>query len=250
MTSVALAYALVLARVAAFVTAGPWRYAAPSRLVRLGMVVALSLCWWPDAEELAGAVIPEYPSLGMIVILTVREVIIGVAAGYVAFLFLLPAQFAGDFLGRQMGLSLGQLADPATSSPTTLLAQLFQLIALAIYFGLDVHHAWLLLLDDVVRLWPYGVPAPSDASAYVAALQKSYAAGVGVVGPLVVVGFLIVLGVSLLSKAAPGFQYFSIGLNTQIVGGLVALLLFLPIVCHALTLVAADWMRWAYALFR
>ncbi len=250
MTALVLAYALVLARIAAFVAAGPWRYAVPSRLVRVGLVVGLSLCWLPDAERLARDVVPDDPAIGAIIVLTVREVIVGVAAGFIAHLFVLPAQFAGDFVGRQMGLSLGQLADPATGSSTTLLAQFFQLIALAIYFGLNVHHAWLLLLDDAIRLWPYGVPVPADVTLYVGALQRSYAAGVGVAGPLVAIGFLILLAVSLLSKAAPGFQYFSIGLSMQIVGGLLGLLLFLPAVSHSLQLVAADWVRWAYAIFR
>ena len=250
MSAWVVAYALLLARVAAFVTVGPWRYAAPSRLVRVGMAVGLSFAWLGHAETRAEQLAYVEPTVLALVLLSVQEVLIGAAAGYVAYLFLLPAQFAGDLVGRQMGLSLGQLADPATRSPTALLAQVFQLLALAVYFGLNVHHAWLLLLDDVIRRWPTGAAVLFNVAPAVTGMQRAYASGVSMVGPLVLVGFSLLLIVSLLNKAAAGFNYFSVGLGFQIFGGLVALLVFVPSVCHALRWIAYDWLRWAHAVFR
>jgi flagellar biosynthesis protein FliR len=237
----AASYGLLLARVGGFVAFGPWHLAVPARGPRLGLAVALSLAWWPHVQQVAARTAGDFGLLGLVA----REILLGAAAGYAVALFLLPAQMAGDFVGRQIGLAMAELTDPATASPSHPMTQLFSLIAVAIYFCLDAHQVWILLLDELMRHWPLGTwELWGRGEAFVAGLDRGYDAGIRVVAPLVVVSFSVLTLVALLSKASPVFGYFSVGLTVQLVAGLLALVVFIPSAVSGLSSGLLEWLRW------
>ncbi len=249
MTELLLAYTLLVTRVAAFLAFGPLRYAVPGRFVRFGLAVALSIAWWSHVPALAADLRAYSSVFGVWILLAAREALLGWAVAFVASLYLLPAQFAGDLVGRHMGINLGQIADPVTSVPLALVPQLFQLLAIAIFFAADAHHGWVLLLNSSVARWSeVGVGPFQRPDRAALGLQYAFDNGVAVAGLLVLVGIAILAFVAVLARAMPSFNYFSIGLGTQILGGLVALYIFAPAIARALVTAAANWSAMARQL--
>lgn len=242
MTELLLAYALVVLRVAAFIGFGPLRFSVPDRFVRFAVAIALSLAWFTEAPRIAAFAAGEGGSALIWLLLAGREAVFGWSVGFVAALYVLPAQVAGDLIGRNMGINLGQIADPITSTPLSLVPQVFQLLALLVFYAADVHHTWLLLLDTSFKGWTELLPAlflRPDLAAE--GIQAAYDGGIAIAGILLLIGFALLTAVALLARAVPGFNYFSLGLGTQILGALVALYVFTPAIIAAMLVAAANW---------
>src|SRR5690606_28334117 len=96
----ALSFVLILARCAALVGFSPWLGGAETpRLVKVGLVVALSLVWF-DPQAAAPAVVGSDPaSWGWMLIgwLTAKEVLLGASLGYLLRLVVVPARMAGSY---------------------------------------------------------------------------------------------------------------------------------------------------------
>src|SRR5262245_61263501 len=116
MAVLVLCFALVLARVGAFVAVLPLLGGgAVPRLVKLGLTVALGCSWFGTLfaklppEGLSASLQSSWPALG---VAAGREMLLGALLGYAFGLFLLPARAAGEVLSQETGLSLGGLLDP------------------------------------------------------------------------------------------------------------------------------------------
>lgn len=249
MIQILTAHALLVLRVATFVGFSPLRHAVPDRFVRFAISCALAVAWLHVTPETVQLATRFGNGIAIWLLMAAREALIGWTVGYAASLYILPAQVAGDLIGRNMGINLGQLADPVTSVPLPLLPHLFQMLALVIFFVADVHHAWILLLDASMQGWGQLLPAVflrPDLAAL--ALQGAYDDGVAIAGVLLLVNFALLVIVAALARAMPSFNYFSIGLGTQILGGLLAFYIFTPAIVAAVMLGSRQWTEWAYRL--
>ena len=132
-------FVLVLVRTSGVIMVAPVFGAAavPAR-IKAAFVLVLSLMLMPVVKS-------EAPALGSVLaycVVAVRELSIGLMMGFTAILAFGAFQIAGQFVGRQMGLALGELADLCFRAPaerTDLVQQLHQLAYHVICELIDEH---------------------------------------------------------------------------------------------------------------
>jgi flagellar biosynthetic protein FliR len=249
MAVLVLCFALVLARVGAFVGVLPLLGGgAVPRLVKVGLTVALTCSWFDTLfgklapEGLSASLQSSWPALG---VAAGRELFLGALLGYAFGLFLLPARAAGEVLSQETGLSLGGLLDPLGGSSSSALPQLFEMLSIVLILGLDGHHLFLLLLHGSFTRYPVGVALPEVPVGHlVDGLAAAQEWGVVLAMPVAVYLFLTTVVLIILSRAAPQLTLYSIGFPLRIGVGLVALLLLLPNLTAGLLGSFGEMARW------
>lgn len=228
LTAQVLAFSLVLTRVAAFVTVMPvFRRELVPRVVKLGLVFALSLVWW-RADTLSG--VPVNPSLPLLGLVLIREACLGAALGFLMGLFLLPTQIAGSWLSQELGLSLASMSDPVSQESSTIMSQILSAAATLAFLSLDLHHYLFAALGLTFAHIPFGRGLDGEffSAAAVDGLATGHEIGMTIAAPVGVLLFLITVVLFLLNRASPQLNLFSIGLPLRLAAGFLALLVLLP----------------------
>ncbi len=171
---------------------------------------------------------------GEYILLIVREMLIGLLLGYVAYLMIIAIQIAGAVLDIQIGFGMASVFDPTTGAVTPLTGNFKYMIAMLMFLSMDGHHR---LLDAIVYSYNW---VPIDNELFVKIydgslmefLLKAFAMVMVVAfqmaAPIVVALFLTDVGLGFLAKTAPQFNIFVIGIPIKIIVGLVLMLLLMP----------------------
>ena len=81
------------------------------------------------------------------VLMIIQEVGIGLLLAMTVGLLLVPAKIAGAYVGQEIGLSLAAISDPGSTDQSTLVTKVFEAISVMLFFGLNLHHFLILILD-------------------------------------------------------------------------------------------------------
>jgi type III secretion protein T len=125
-------------------------------LSALGMALAL-LFYWPAA---AGA--PENLVLSwMLVLLVIKEAVIGLIIGFLLGTLFWVAQSLGFLMDNQRGASQAQAADPLSGDQLSPFASLFFQFAAMLFFSSGAFVSFIGMLMESYVLWPLFAPLPS-----------------------------------------------------------------------------------------
>ncbi|MEZ6117974.1 MAG: flagellar biosynthetic protein FliR [Pirellulaceae bacterium] len=247
-----LGFVLMLTRIGAFIVFFPlFGGRRLPNLVKVGLSVSLTLCWFPIVPNhmLFHASAADGPAAWLqFAVCVLREVIVGGAIGFAFGLFLEPARIAGSYIGNEMGLNQASLIDPGTNVMTNIVGEIFQSFAILLLLGANVHHGILTVVYQSFFALPIGKfwsDAPLDA--LVVESSQVHRDGVLLAAPVGICLFLTIVMLGVLMKASPQINIFSLGFTLRLTVGLGALLVFLPAMAvHLQWLIqesAIDWMR-------
>ena len=219
---------LVFIRTASFIALfPPWAGRALPQTVKVGMAMALTVFW--TAGDIASAKSISPDGLMDLVILGIRETVIGAVLAQVVGLVLVPPRIAGAYVAQEMGLTFAALTSPVDQHPTDVVAQVFEAIALCLFFVLDGHHFVLRVLDASWRSAPCGAawPTPIWARSALAA-AGSVETGLAIAASVGVLMMVVTVWLALASRMAPQMHLFAWGMSVRVLIGLGALLVYLP----------------------
>ncbi|MFD0587570.1 flagellar biosynthetic protein FliR [Paenibacillus sp. GCM10027627] len=168
------------------------------------------------------------------VLFIIREILIGLMMGYVVYLFFAIVQSAGALMDLQIGFAMANVVDPHTGVSAPMLGNFKYMLMLIIFLMMKRHHyvltglmdsyQWMPLSNEMFsRLMSGGVTdflARTFANTFLLAMQVS--------APLVVAMFLTDLGLGFITKTAPQFNVFVIGIPLKIIIGLFLIVLLMP----------------------
>ncbi len=196
------------------------------RSVRIALAIACGLILAPPLSALHTF---SFAKSSEFWIEAAGQLLIGYLIGFLFALLFEAAAFAGQLIGTAMGFSATELLDPFFSSSYPMMGRLFSLIALALFFALDLHHELLRFLYETFR------PLPQ--------LNRE-------IGPVIIQGITLLFQQALAFAALPltlllsiialfavisrFFPIFWVGFPLQLLAGIVAiastLFLFIPLV--------------------
>jgi len=227
MESLMTAFALTLARVATFMHVMPLLGGAyVPRMVKVGVSFILAIFFF-DVESVTLA---DDAALGWVGLLLAmgREVLLGGILGFAMSLFLVPARIAGEFLAQECGLTFASVLTASGEGSANPLAVLFELFASLLFFELDLHHVFLLTLNETFRFYPIGQPFALPHWDLIEAAGAAEEAGILLVTPLVLSLFLATVVLMLMTRAAPQLNLYSVGFPLRIVVCLCGLFVLIP----------------------
>jgi flagellar biosynthetic protein FliR len=218
-------FVLVLARVAGVFVMSP--LLGSSRVPRrVRVLMALLL-----AFGMAGAV-PAPPQLpGDLATLTIAlggEIAFGIIMGMIVSFVFVAAQWAGEIMGQQMGLSIAQAFDPQFGSSSSLIGDLHFMLTLLIFMSPLVNGPGVILRGvhasfAALPLMSVGIDRPLFDT-MIGLLAASATLALQLAAPMLVTMLIVDVALGMIGKTMPQLNVMSAGLSIRALVGMVVLI--------------------------
>lgn len=195
--------------------------------VRLLLAVGLTIGVMP-AMGTAPAVEPLSAD-GLLI--SLNQVVIGLAMGLLVSLALQSASIAGESVALSMGLGFANMVDPNTGQSTPVVSQFLIIIATLLFLAMGGHLMLIELSASSFDVMPVGTEGlvSQDFRTVAAWGAQMYAGAVLIAMPAVIGLLLVYLALGVMTRAAPQMNIFSVGFPITILMGYLALMtLILP----------------------
>jgi flagellar biosynthesis protein FliR len=187
--------------------------------IGLAAVIAIIVLPWNPLPASAEAI----PWI-LFAVLILRELIIGLLAGFAAALTFGAFQITGKLIDMSSGFGAGQVFNPAMSEAGGTLDQFFILVVMLYFLLTNGHHIFLQGLQATFVVMPLNQPMPEiNPEALLKLSSGLITAGVQMALPVVGALFLTDLTLGLLAKVAPQINVFFLGLPIKVWVGIFAL---------------------------
>ncbi|MFO1076177.1 MAG: flagellar biosynthetic protein FliR [Planctomycetota bacterium] len=196
---------LHVARVGGFFAVTPlFGRQADSAILRVVLSVAVgAITWW------VGDMTVRPPGhLLALAVMVLREVVIGLALGFLVAAIMSLVTITGEIISSEMGFSMAQVLNPDTGTSTTVVAQLLQILAVLLVFHLDLHHEALRIVGQTFVACPVGKPFAIDPlwHGIAAVVGGTVALAVHYALPVMGVMMLLSTGTVLIGRAVPSIN--------------------------------------------
>ncbi|SDQ60325.1 flagellar biosynthetic protein FliR [Virgibacillus subterraneus] len=169
----------------------------------------------------------------MFLFLLVKEAIVGLLIGLLAYIILSAIQIAGGFIDFQMGFAIANVIDPQTGAQSPLTGQYLYIIALLFLLSVNGHH---LLIDGIFysyNLIPIESFIPFEdgtiADFVITTFNKMFVIAFQMAIPIVGCLFLVDVALGIIARAVPQLNVFVVGLPIKIFVSFVVILFFLSL---------------------
>lgn len=181
---------------------------------------------------LAGPLLPAMPAVDPFsldaVLLTVEQLVFGIVLGLALRMLFEVLALVGLILSMQMGLAMAMMMDPGSGDNVSLLSQLFWVMTVLLFFGLNGHLITLAILVDSFSLWPVGSSLYQlNLMLIVQLFGWIFAAALLIALPAVLAMLLVNLTFGVASRSAPSLNLFVLGFPMTLLLGFVAVFLTL-----------------------
>jgi flagellar biosynthetic protein FliR len=165
-------------------------------------------------------------------IVTVQQLLIGAATGFVLQVIFDSLAMGGQLLANSMGLSFAFNVDPQHGASTPVIGTLYMLLVTLTFLALNGHLAMIEALVDGFRTLPIGMSGFGSEQWWeiVEWGNQLFAGALAVSLPGMTALLVVNLGFGVMSRAAPALNMFAVGFPITLAFGLVIVLLGLPAV--------------------
>ena len=181
-----------------------------------------------------------------------RELLVGIALGFVSALPLYALRVAGEQTGTAMGFSMAQIMDPSTQSETTLLGQLNFFTAMWLYFRWNGHLLMIQAVIESLKLVPPGQISlfPAGDMQLGTWLQSLFTLGIRIVVPFYCALVVSDVGLGFLARTVPQMNIFVVGLPVKVMLGFMVLAAVLPLSMDLVYTQFEHWIEFALSVIR
>lgn len=187
----------------------------------LGVIVAPMLVPEMRTAEFGGAAV---------VVLLVKEAILGFMLGFLAALPFWAVEAAGFIIDNQRGASMAATVNPLTGHDTSPLGILFNQAFMAFFFVVGGLVVLLGMVYDSYVLWHplhfWPTLAADSAAIFIAQLNRLVTIALLLAAPVLIVMFMAEIGLALISRFAPQLQVFFLAMPIKSAAGMLVLVLY------------------------
>lgn len=227
-TALVGSYMWPIFRIAGLVMTAPLLGSKPVPVrIRLGVTLALAFVVVPVITHSAPAVDALSPQ-GVLIVL--QQVLIGVVMGFALQLVISAVITAGQVVALQMGLGFSLMVDPQNGAQAPVLSQLYVLMVLLIFLGLDGHLVMIEILSDSFRYIPISDKGlvPENFWQLVTWASMIFSGAVGIALPAIASLLVVNMSFGIMTRAAPQLNIFAIGFPITMMLGFAVIFLTLP----------------------
>lgn len=173
------------------------------------------------------------PVDGMYLFLLLKEALVGLLIGLIAYIILSAVQIAGGFIDFQMGFAIANVVDPQTGAQTPLTGQYFYIFALLFLLSVNGHH---LLIDGIFNSY-YFIPIDafipfhngSISDFVIETFNYMFLVAFQMAIPIVGCLFLVDVALGMIARTVPQLNVFVVGLPLKILVSFIVILFFLSL---------------------
>lgn len=243
-------FALVLARVAGLFMAIPMFGArlVPNR-VKAVLIFAMALLLFPIIRLQA---IPAADDSLSLILLVVREALIGLTLGAISQFVFAAVEFSGQMVGTQMGISIAAQFDPTTQNNVPTMAIFEGVLATLIFLALDVHHFFIKGMVESYQLIPLGAWHVSGGllKFLVQASTGLFVIAIKLAAPVSVALLATSVALGIVARSFPAMNVFMVSMPLNIGIGFLILGISLPVFLRVLQGSFGGFVNQMHTLFR
>lgn len=210
---------LVLIRIASMVATAPFfNLSSIPRKVKLGLAFFISVI----ALQAVDYTTVEYSGTLGYAMLVLQESITGVIIGISSGFCLYILNFSGHMIDMEIGFSMAMEFDPATNVQSTISANLFSQLFLALFVVSDMHYFLIDAVYDSYQLIPIGGASlrGNFLAVILTYITDYFVIGFRIVLPVFSCILVINVVLGILAKVAPQMNMFVIGMQLKVFVGL------------------------------
>ncbi len=221
-------FILLMMRVGGIMVSAPvFSHRSIPKKITITMSLGLTVVLLP---MMTATPLPEAASILDLVILCLKEIMIGLLIGFVFNILFVSVRIAGSIVGYQIGFSMVNVMDPNSSGPVSILGEFWFILGTLIFLFINGHHMIIEGLARSFQLIPLGMSTPSGQmaewlikySSFVFVLAMKFAA------PVMITIFLLEISMGILARTMPQMNIFIVGFPLKIFTGLLIIALSLP----------------------
>ncbi len=192
--------------------------------VRARLILALMLTW------LVIPLIPQVPAADPLsasgVLITVQQMLIGLAIGFSLQLVFATLIIAGQTVAMGMGLGFAQMVDPQNGISVPVVGQYYVVIATLLFLSLNGHLSLIRILTDSFQSLPIGIDSLTrDEMRSVANWgARMFSDAMMVALPAVASILLVNISFGVVSRSAPQLNVFGVGFPVTLTLGFIVLM--------------------------
>jgi flagellar biosynthesis protein FliR len=185
----------------------------------LGVILTISVtnAFWLEQTEIQF-------HLWNIVLLALKEFMVGIALGLATNSIFYAARFAGGVIDFEMGYQTSLLFSKDQTAPT-LVGEFYELITVMIFLIINGHHFLIESLYASVRAVPIGTfeVTESTVQLLIRYMTTVFIIGIKMAAPVLIALFLTNLSLALLARIAPQTNIFILSFQLKVAVGLLVL---------------------------
>jgi len=241
-------FLLVFIRIAAvFMTAPIISSSNVPAMVKIGLAFLVAFIIYPVLPH--DIQLPrEVLSYGLIAI---NQVMLGVILGYASYLIFTAIQLSGQIIDLQMGFGIVNVMDPMSNTQVSVIGQFEFILGVLIFLSINGHHMLFQAMVDSFRIVPLLNVGITEATANKLAdlFFNVFVIAFKIAGPATLALLLTNVTLGFIARSIPQMNVFMVGLPLNIIVGLVAVMMSLPILENLLsTLLTGMWTDIYYLL--
>jgi flagellar biosynthetic protein FliR len=226
-----LAFALILLRMSSFVVSAAifnsTAISAPLKIL-ISLVFAI-VVFNPVATNEVLVRLKE--NQADLLLLSGREVLIGISLGFVTRLFFFAVGMAGEIVSISMGLGQAQMFNPMVGSMGNAMEQFYGVIGTLVFLAFNGHH---FMIQGVVESFNTAPLAQMSFHAgtlgeIVYKVQDYFVIGIKIAAPLLISMTIVQFGIALLSRVVPQINVLVTTASLTVVLGFVIMFVSLPL---------------------
>lgn len=174
-----------------------------------------------------GIIIPEQS----LVLLILREFMIGLIIGFIAYVFLTSFYVLGQVVDMKIGFGMANVFDPQNKIQVPLMGNVYYMLAFLFLLMINGHHIIIQALIDSYKFIPIGTFNYSEdvLNIIVNSLVQAFDIGFRLSFPIVAIIFLTDVVLGIMAKAIPQMNVFVVGMPLKVFIGLIVIMLTMPI---------------------
>lgn len=210
-----LIFLLVLARVSGLVAVAPmWSSRAIPRRIRvfvaLGIALIITPLWWHTPVDNPGHVVH-------LAVLMASEFAVGLSIGLAVMICFVGVDLAGEILGQMTGMRLANTASPDYNASMSVFSQFLHMLMLTVFL---VSGGYQYLLDVFFQVFERMPPGKAHVSlsvidALAEIISYSFALGLQLAAPMLLVLLLSLLVMGLIGRTMPQFNVLAVGFGVN-----------------------------------
>ena len=184
-----------------------------SNNVKAPLVLLLTLVFYPMTPLYSLAI-----NLPTVVMAVFFEVLFGFIAAFLLRIVFDVVAHASELISLTMGLSMASVFDPLTQNQSTVIGQVFSLVAILVFLSFGGDHLIILFAHHSLSVNPIGtIDLGSEVGEYILLQMKNFfVIGFSMAFPVLAVGLLGDLIFGMLMKTVPQFNLLVLGFPIKI----------------------------------
>lgn len=164
-------------------------------------------------------------------ILVIKEVLLGIAIGFITKLFFSAVEIAGNFVDFQVGFSMGAVYDPSMGINVSYYGKIYYWLSMCVFYMTNLHHIVIKSLVQSFQTLPISSTDLGDfgVEGMMKLLGIIFELAFNLAAPMMIVALLTEVILGLISRSVPQINVLILGMPLKIVASFVLMLLLLPI---------------------